>query len=177
MKKQSPIPPKLKFLVREYVKKHAWYIGVSHFTVDIMYMVDDKKSERGGDVVASMATDLSYLTGTLCIYPYLIERWKKDGDVFLEEAIAHEVSHMATEKLYYIGTARYINDGEIESAREELTTTVARLSMELSQRNKELKKLNNIKHDKKSRNSSVRKPAKSSVKHKVGKKKRQGICV
>jgi hypothetical protein len=88
MKKK--VPEKLKALVIDSVRRHAWNIGVSHYTGDILYMDEDKGGERDGYVYADMTTDRRYLKATLKIYPKCIKEWEERGDDFIESIIAHE---------------------------------------------------------------------------------------
>ena len=137
--KKLKVPEKLKKLVIDCVRRHAWNIGVSHYVGDILWMEEDKKSDDRGDssIHGEMTTDRRYLKGTIKIYPAAIKAWEMDGNPTIEELISHEVAHLATQHLYDIATARYCDDGEMKDAWETLTTIVGRLSLKLD---RELKK-------------------------------------
>src|SRR5258707_814799 len=98
--KKKPIPKKLKKLVIDSVKRHAWNIGVSHYTGDILYMEKDKENCEGDITLAQCNVDRRYLRATIKIYPALVRRWKTDGDQYVEDTIAHEVAHIATQHMF-----------------------------------------------------------------------------
>lgn len=125
------IPMKLKKLVVDSAQRHARNIGVSHYTMDILYLENDKKTRDGDFVLASCSVDRRYLKATLSIYPHLIKHWRNDGDQEMENAIAHEVAHIATQHLFEVATATYRDEGEMKDAWETLTEVVARLSIKL----------------------------------------------
>jgi hypothetical protein len=125
------IPKKLKKLVINSVRRHAWNIGVSHYTGDILWMEEDKRNETGDSIIAECIVDRRYLKATIRLYPRIIRDWKIDGDQYVENAIAHEVAHIATQHAYDIATATYKDEGETKDAWETLTEVVARLSIKL----------------------------------------------
>lgn len=128
--KNMPVPKKMKALVIAAIKRHAWNIGVSHYTGDILYMEEDcKKGEYF--TLASADVDRRYLRATFKIYPELIKRWEREGDQYVEDAIAHEVAHIATQHLYDVAVATYRDEGEMKDAWETLTEVVSRLSIKL----------------------------------------------
>lgn len=128
----SPIPRALQRLVRDRLRRHAWNIGVSHFTGDVLYMDQDKESARGDNVIeAEMVVDRRYLHATLKVYPAAVQKWREQGEPYIEHLVAHEVAHVATAHLYEVGTATYRDEGEMKDAWETLTEVVARLSMKL----------------------------------------------
>lgn len=124
---QKP-PKRLKKLVLEAVKRHAWNIGVSHFKGDILWMKEDKKTEEGELVSAEMQVNRRYLTSTLRIFPVAIKDWEERGDEYMEEVIAHEVAHLATEHLRQMALSTFKDSGELDDAWETLTEVVGRLS-------------------------------------------------
>lgn len=130
MKKQK-IPQKLKKLVLEALRRHAWNIGVSHFRGDILWMQEDKKNEEGELISAEMRVDRRYLNATLKIYPIAIKDWQERGDEHMESVVAHEVAHIATEHLRQMAISTYKDSGELEDAWETLTEVVGRLSTQI----------------------------------------------
>lgn len=129
--KDMPIPKKLKKLVIDSIKRHAWNIGVSHFKVDIFYMEKDAQAQNGDHILATATVDRRYLSVTFRIYPHAVKHWKSDGDKEMERIIAHEVAHCATQHLYDVATARYCDDGEMKDAHETLTEVIGKLSLNL----------------------------------------------
>jgi hypothetical protein len=130
MKKQKPISAAQKAKIRDAIKRHAWNIGVSHYVGDILYMTEDECDDDFCKV-ASCAVDRRYLRATFKIYPAFFKSWKKEGDPFLERAIAHEVAHIATAHLYDCAIATFVEEGEMKDAWETLTEVVGRLSTKL----------------------------------------------
>ena len=138
------IPPKLKALVLDSVKRHAWNIGVSHYIGDILWMEEDKTGEGDRDtykVHASIDIDRRYLRATLKLHPIFIENWKSDGNEYVENTIAHEIAHIATQHCYDIATATYRNEGEMKDAWEMLTEMIGRLSSKLDAERRPKKKV------------------------------------
>lgn len=128
--KKLKVPRKLKALVIDSVRRHAWNIGVSHYTADILWADEDKKKEEDF-LFAETEPDRRYLHATFTIYPFAIRRWKERGDSFIENLMAHEVAHLATAHLYHCATCRYVEEGEMDDAWESLTETIGRLSHKL----------------------------------------------
>lgn len=133
--KHKPIPRKLKKLVLDALRRHAWNIGVSHYTGDILYM---SENEKGGDrpdmdVQASMHVDRRYLKTTLKIFPAAIKRWEKEGDAAVEEMVAHEVAHIATQHMMDLAVSCYKDEGETKDAWETLTTVIGKMSEKISE--------------------------------------------
>lgn len=134
MKKKPGVDPKLKRLVIDSLRRHAWNMGVSHYKGDIVYMEEDRIEEGEGPTHASMTIDRRYLRAVLKIYPAAIKRWKTEGDRSIEDLIAHETAHILTEHLYHLATAVYKDSGEMEDAREALTESIGRLSVMLDKK-------------------------------------------
>lgn len=132
-KKSNTIPLKLKKLIKDAAKRHAWNIGVSHYECSIWYMKEDIDPRDGnrGHVVAEALVDRRYLTLAIRIYPCAIEHWKKDGDEYMEDVVAHEVAHAATEHFKDMAYATFKDDGELKDAWETCTQVIARLSVNL----------------------------------------------
>src|SRR3990167_5085669 len=103
--KKSTVSKKLKELVVDSIRRHAWNIGVSHFTADILWAEEDKKKDDDF-LLAETEPDRRYLHATFTIYPFAIRRWKERGEPFIENLIAHEVAHLATAHLYHCDTCR-----------------------------------------------------------------------
>lgn len=130
--KKLKIPKKLKALVIDSVRRHAWNIGVSHYLGDILYMEKDLK--KGNDyVLADCTPDRRYLRATFRIYPHFLEHYKSEGAKFVEQTIAHEVAHIATAHFHDCAIAIYIEEEEMKDAWETLTETVGRLSVKLDE--------------------------------------------
>lgn len=138
--KKVKVPDKLKALVLDSVKRHAWNIGVSHYVGDILWMEEDKKHDDTY-THAEMDVDRRYLRATLKLFPIFIELWKTDGNQYVENTIAHEVAHCATAHLYHVATARYCDDGEMQDAWETLTETLSRVSVKLDAERRPTKKV------------------------------------
>lgn len=143
MKPKKTINPKLKKLVLDALRRHAWNMGCSFYEGDILYM--NEPDHRGQDTMASMGVDPCYLKAILRIFPSAVQEWEKrekekkgEGDKYMELVVAHEVAHIVTEPLYLKAVSVYKNEGETEDAREALTETIGRLSVALE---KQLRKL------------------------------------
>ncbi len=129
---KSPIPKKLEALVLQELRNHAWNIGVSHYSGDILYMEDDAtKDEDDSQTIATIDVDRRYLKATIKIFPYAIREWKQVGDDFIKNAIAHEVAHIATSHLHWLAVSVYKDSGEMKDAWETLTQVVANLSLKI----------------------------------------------
>lgn len=135
--KKISIPPKLKELVLDAVKRHAWNIGVSHYSGEIVWMKEDKKVD-GGNVHGECDVNRRYLVATLKLFPIFIERWKTDGAPYVEKTIAHEVAHIATQHFMDVASARYCDDGEMKDAWETVTEVIAKLSDALDRKKRKL---------------------------------------
>lgn len=134
--KRKPIPPKLKNLVRDAMRRHAWNIGVSHYNGDIIYADDDKKSDDGGFVNGEMHVDRRYLHATLYIFPEAIRNWQQDGDDFIEHLVAHEAAHIATQHMMDLVISCYKDQGETKDAWESLTEMIGRMSIKIAEAKK-----------------------------------------
>lgn len=128
--KKLKVPKKLKRLVIDAAKRHAWNIGVSHFDGDVLWMAEDEKYE-GNHKHAEIDVDRRYLKATFKIFPVAIKFWKSDGDEYMEHTIAHEVAHIATQHLYELAIATYRDEGEMKDAWETLTEVIGKLSVNL----------------------------------------------
>lgn len=137
MKDKYSVPKKLKNLVKDLIRRHAWNMGVSHYMGDIIYMQKDKSRDDDGTTLAECRVDRRYLTASFRIYPAAVKEWKERGDVAMEEVIAHEVAHILTDHLHYLAICCYKDEGETKDAWESLTSSIARISEKLD---KELKK-------------------------------------
>lgn len=132
MKKQGRVDLKFKRAVKDSLRRHAWNMGVSDYVVDILYMEDDKKPVRDGmHTLAEIIVDRRYLKATLSIYPLTEKRWRELGNHQLEDVIAHEVAHIATQEMFDVATATYREEGEMHDAWERLTERFSRISMKL----------------------------------------------
>jgi len=132
------IPKKLRELISEDVNKFSKIAGLTKFKVRILYPDKDNKDnvkiddpDRGerSIVAASTQINLPYLTVDLRIYPFLVEQWENgyfvDDDV--NDIIAHEISHIATHRLYQLATASFRTEEELHNSWEELTTLLGRM--------------------------------------------------
>lgn len=133
MPKNNPVPEKIKKLIREACKRHAWNLQVTEYEIDIHYMTDDVEDDFS-ITNASITTDRRYLSATLKIYPHLLKRAKKEGLHVIEDVIAHEMSHIVTDHLYCLATSIYKDDGEMKDAWESLTERISRLSLALEKK-------------------------------------------
>lgn len=130
--KDKPIPQKLKSLVRDAIKRHARNIGVSEYLVSINWMFEDKKKEIDDlTTLAEIHVNRRYLKATISIYPSVIDEWKKHGNDSIEQTIAHEISHIATQHMYHMATTIYKDDGEMCDAWETLTERISRMSFNM----------------------------------------------
>jgi hypothetical protein len=133
MKKRStPIPQRLRKLVRESFVRHARNIGVGHYTTDIHYMTADKPSQDDSSVAADITVNRRYLTAEIHIYPHGVQYWRRNGDAAMDRVIAHETSHIATQHLFDVAVATYRDEGEMKDAWETLTEVVAQLSLKVT---------------------------------------------
>jgi len=99
-----------------------------------------KDVEVPGDssVLASMNVDMRYLNANLYIYPSMIRNWNQKimDDEDIKDAIAHEISHIATNHMYMLATSIYKDEGEMKDAWESLTTVIGRLVHEIDSHRK-----------------------------------------
>lgn len=131
---KKPIPQKLKDLVIDAMRRHAWNMGVSEYKGDILYMEEEKEDDdNGGVTLAEMNVDRRYLKCTLKIYPVFLKDWKEKGDKFVEQIIAHEVAHIATAHLKDCAYYRHVEQSEIKDAWEALTERIGRLSVKIDE--------------------------------------------
>lgn len=130
--KSLKVPKRLKRLVIDSCKRHAWNIGVSHYAIDILWMAEDVKV---GDSTlhGEMQADRRYLKGTLKIYPNAIQAWRNDGDPAIERLVSHEIAHLATEHFKDVAYARFCDDGELKDAWETVTEVISQLSVKLNE--------------------------------------------
>jgi len=138
-KNLSHIPRKFRKMVVDDVYRYLDILGFNQYKPQIFYMKKDDDKDYIGDgsfseKLASVIVDRRYLDLRVNIYPNFVERWKDksfdDNDV--HEAIAHEVSHVATEHMYIMATTTYKDEGEVTDARENATQIVARLAHRIS---------------------------------------------
>lgn len=126
------VPQSFKKLVREYIQQHAWNMGVSNYQSDIHYMEKDKEDDCGDITLADCTVDRRYLRAVFKVYPELLKKWKKNGDSYLEECIAHEVAHILTAHLHWLSICSYKDEGEVKDAWESLTESIGRISLALA---------------------------------------------
>lgn len=133
---KKPTPQKLKSLVIDAVRRHAWNLGISEYEVDILWM--GKEMEDNGEnypTVAEIDVLRRYLKATIKIYPCFVKEWEERGDEFVEKTIAHEVAHIATAHLKDCAYYRHVEQSEIKDAWETLTERLGRLSFKLNEYN------------------------------------------
>lgn len=123
MKPKKKVSPKIKKLIRDLIRRHAWNIGVSEYVGDIYYMEDDKDQ-----VYAECTVDRGYLKAIFTIYPRTLNEYKKNGNEWLSGIIAHEVAHIATAHMYELATGAYKTVEEMKDAWESLTERIGRMS-------------------------------------------------
>ena len=137
--------PQFQNLVTDCVDKYVKILGVSEYDVDFLYVgEDDKKPGREYDsyILASTSVTRRYLTATIKIYPHLVTRWKKRGREAVEECMAHECSHIATQHVFDLVTSCYKDEGEVLDAWESLTERMGRIAARLG--DKSSKKLSTV---------------------------------
>lgn len=137
--KNKPVSPRLKKLVKDSIRRHAWNIGVSHFKGDILYMDEDKEKESDHEakrcIFAEVIVDRRYLTCTFRFYPYFIKCWEEEGDEFVEQTVAHEVAHIATEHMKDLVYSSFKDEGEVKDAWESLTERIGNMSVNIDRYN------------------------------------------
>jgi hypothetical protein len=134
MKTLKPVDKKLKEFVKDCVKKSAYNIGVTHFTIDIHYMSEDKNDEERNETIsAETSTQRRYLRAVIKIYPYVERQWKKGEIEDVRETIHHEVSHLATQHVMDLMVSCYKDEGETKDAWETLTQVVAKMSLKIDE--------------------------------------------
>lgn len=139
-KVKSSIPVALEKLVVESVNRYKNVLGFNHYKIDIYFQQKPKKvsleQHVGGEAAADTTVDMRYLRAVINIYPYIINGYieKKITNQEIEEIIAHEVAHLATNHLFKIAMATYKEEGESHDSWESLTTIVGRLIFEVDKR-------------------------------------------
>jgi len=129
--RKTKLPQKLKDLVIKALRNHAWNMGVSHYTGDIIYMENDKDASR--EVLADIDVSRRYLRGTIQIYPKAVKRWELEGDKAMTEVIAHEVAHILTSHLADLASSPFKSKDEFDDAHEALTEKISRMSMRIEE--------------------------------------------
>ena len=147
-KSKPYVPKELDKLINNAVIRYLKVLGYCNYEVRIHYskvatpsMVEQRST---GDAAATMSVDLRYMRAHLKVFPYIIDGWKnkKVTSQEVEEIIAHEVSHIATNHLFTIAVATYKEEGETIDSWENLTTVVGRLVFEVDRRRRGFKKSN-----------------------------------
>lgn len=128
---------------KEYIvsrfRKHAWNIGVSNYQVDFHYMDEACESDHKDGAFdhitnAEINVDRRYLHATIKIYPKVWrEMWEKGDKKRIDEVVAHETAHIATQHMMTLAVSCYKDEGETKDAWESLTEVVARLSCNLAE--------------------------------------------
>lgn len=132
-KRADAIPRKLRKLVLDSIRRHAWNIGVSQYTGDVRYMQADKQTGLDTWIQADITVDRRYLTFTLQLYPRAIKLWREVGDSHIERVISHEIGHLATQHFFDVATATYRDEGEMKDAWETCTEVIGRLALKLDE--------------------------------------------
>lgn len=113
-----------------FAKKYQEIMRLCDFRVYIRYVPEYKHGHRGGSVAAENAIDLRYKTSHIALYKACYEDWRRFGDADLENTVAHEIAHIATQALYEIGAEPILHSQEEHrTAWESLTEKIARLAM------------------------------------------------
>ena len=124
MKKPSK---EFKKFVRETLQEYTGIVGYRHYTVDILYMKEDK--DRDGDFVGGeIEINPTYLRCDVSIFPVL-ERMYNDGEKErVKETLVHEMCHLITEPLYRIAidyhNNKNIHPDTLEEIREQQTERI-----------------------------------------------------
>lgn len=129
-KRITPVPPRLKKIVQQEIRDVRRLMGREEYVIHTNYLDDDKNTEDTNTPIhAEMHVDRRYLTASLNVYPVVIRLWneKRMSDDELQETIAHEVAHIATEQMKDLIFSPFKNEGEAKDAWENLTTLVGRL--------------------------------------------------
>lgn len=127
MKKQTKIKSSYKKFIHDWIDYYEKQLGVYDFSGEIIYMGEDIKE---GDKItnAEIRIDHRYLKADYYIYPYLLNKFKeKYGKESIKQILAHEVSHLATHKMYYMASSVYKDEGETIDAWESMTERFGRL--------------------------------------------------
>lgn len=147
-KKSKPyVPKELEVLINNAVIRYLDVLGFKNYNVHIYFSKvaapNNVEQRSAGDAAATMSVDLRYMRANLKVFPYIIDGWKnkKVSSQEIEEIIAHEVSHIATNHLFTIAVATYKEEGETHDAWEGLTTIVGRLVHEVDMRRRGFKKI------------------------------------
>lgn len=146
-KSKKAIPDKLRKIIISASSRYLKVLGFGNYDVKVYWQKSaaikgpDQRTE--GEIAATMTVDQRYLRAQLRVYPHMINAWnnKSMDEDDIEEIIAHEVSHIATNHLFTIAVATYKEEGETHDAWEGLTTIVGRLVYEVDRRRRGIKKL------------------------------------
>ena len=105
-----------------------------------------KSGESGGTVMLEISHQKEYHSVFLRIHSIAYEMWaKKEYDELLD-ALVHEVAHIITMPLSDLAMQRYVRQGEIVSANEEATESIAQVARKLLRlTNPELFSINKVK--------------------------------
>lgn len=136
MKKSKPIAPGLKKLIRESFRKHAWNLGVSHWEADIHYMDDpsERDTKREGTTAMEVDVDRRYIKAIIKVFPRVHQDMWHDRDYrAIDQAVAHEISHILTQHMFDLAVSCYKDEGETKDAWESLTESIARLSCKIKE--------------------------------------------
>lgn len=129
-KKASKIDSRLKEFAIDKFRQYAWHIGVSHYHADILW-VDEDKRLQGDDILAEIIVDRRYLKAIISIYPVLVRKWKRGEKEEVAHALAHEISHIATQHLFDCATSTYVEEEEMKDAWETLTEMIGRMAVKI----------------------------------------------
>ena len=141
MTKKEKVPEKIKKAIRDKIYKYQKLLNALDYRGDIRYIKKDEgdKDEDGnviGHVLAKAIVDHRYLIADFEIFPRFVKKIKEKqiSPESIDEIIAHEVAHIATQKLYYMATSIYKDEGETKDAWESLTTVIGRLLVDLGEK-------------------------------------------
>lgn len=83
--------------------------------------------EEGQRCAAEIKTNTTYLQSDLTLYNTSLEIWRDIGIESFKKVLKHELCHILTEELYLCGYNRFIEEREVNHAREKLTEHISKL--------------------------------------------------
>lgn len=132
--KKQTIPLKLRRLVLDSIERYQEILNAWDYTGKIKYQEEDAEG-----LAAHIETDRRYLSFIIFIYPLAIKNWKESGDEYMEELMAHEMSHLLTNGVTDLLLSLYKTDKEVTDERESLTEKISRLVVRIDKFKKKKK--------------------------------------
>jgi len=130
------ISKNLKAFVKNCIDRHRYNIYAGEYTIDVEYAADDKPGDdpgAGAHVMGEMIVDRRYLKATLRLYPKALNYYYDGNRDTLEDIIAHEVCHIATEHMKDLIYSCFKDEGEVKDAWESLTQRLSYMSLAIDQ--------------------------------------------